>query len=153
MTSRGFSGLLGALIPLLLPAGVSSAQGAWNEAFVGFSMVAPDPHKGLSLAFERHTGGPASPFADASVFGGAIIVMGGVRLRAGDRSRLSPFAHLQGGVLTNLLDTVPVVSCGAGIDFGGLAASRIRIQLDGIFTTEGGAVLRVSVGLPWPTGR
>ena len=145
--------LPGAAVALFLLPGLASAQGAWNEAFVGFSMVAPDPHKGLSLAFERHTGGAVSPFADASVYAGAIIVMGGVRVRAGDRTSLGPFAHLQGGVLTNFLYTVPVISCGVGLDFGGRATSRFRIQLDGVLTTEGNAVLRVSVGLPWPTGR
>jgi hypothetical protein len=144
--------LPGAAVALLFLPGLASAQSAWNEAFVGFTMVAPDPHKGLSLAFERHTGRAASPFADASLFGGAMVAMGGVRFRAGDRTRLSPFAHLQGGVLTNFIYTVRVVSCGVGLDFGGVSTSRIRIQLDGMLTGEG-TILRVSVGLPWRVGR
>ena len=153
MTSRGFGKLLGTLIPLLLPAGLASAQGAWNESFVGLSVVAPDPHKGVGLGFEWHTSGPISPFADASLYAGAFIVMGGLRVRAGDASRLSPFAHVQGGAVATFHgEAEPVASFGVGVDFSGLATFRTRIQIDSVFTTEA-AFLRVSVGLLWPTGR
>jgi hypothetical protein len=151
-----FGKILGALVPLLLSPDLALAQAsAWNEFFVGFSALAPDtPYMGFGLGFERHTRGPISPFADAGLYGGVFIVMGGLRVRGGDASRLSPFAHLQGGAIATFYGAaLPVAAFGVGVDFRGPLSSGTRLQVDGVFTTEGDAVLRVSVGFLLRVGR
>src|SRR5262245_4796004 len=136
---RRVSLVLATVVPLLLAAAPGHAQEP-VDGFAGVSILLPYGAKGLDLTLERHLSPGRSMFLDGSLYGGALVLLCGLRLQG--RGPVAVFAHLQGGALVVYeYGVAPTLSGGLGLEIGGL-----RLQVDGLFA-KGGPAARVSLGL------